>query len=84
MQVGLYGADESVSAFRDGLDVDRLLGLIAEGVAQLRDGGVQSRRRIDERLRAPESSSQLRARDDLAGAFEQRREQSKRQILKRH
>jgi hypothetical protein len=66
--------NESIPAARHGLDEPRILGRIAQRVAQLLDGAVQPGIEIDERIGRPESPSHLVARDGFAGAFDQQQQ----------
>jgi hypothetical protein len=56
-------------------------GSVPERATQTPHGGVQSVLEIDERAVRPETLPQLAARDDLAGPFQQHREDRERLTL---
>ena len=58
-----------------------LLGGIAEGLAELGDGGVQAPLEIHEGVGGPEAVAELFAGDQLAGGLEERLEDAERLIL---
>src|SRR5262249_51095843 len=66
--------DESIAAPRHRLNEARVLGWIAQRVAQFLDGAVQTSVEVDERVRGPEALPQLVARDEVAGPFEQQQQ----------
>ncbi|HEY8549672.1 MAG TPA: hypothetical protein VIL35_06945 [Vicinamibacterales bacterium] len=75
LAVAMHGSHETVPAARQGLDEARGLGGVAERVAQPPDRGVQTMLEIDERVVRPETFPERFARHQLAGLFEQHREQ---------
>jgi hypothetical protein len=66
------GPDEAVAVPRQGLDEARMVRRILEHLAQPRDRGVQGVVEIDEDVVRPEPAPRLVARDDFAGAFDER------------
>ena len=60
--------DESVAAAGHGFDESRVLGRIAERMAQPRDRGVEALLEIDECLLVPELAPELFTRDETVGA----------------
>jgi hypothetical protein len=61
--------DEAVAAAHDGLDETRLFRVVAKGLADFADGGIDTVLGVDEDFVAPEALGDLRASDDFAFAF---------------
>lgn len=61
--VGLFG-DEAVSLAGDGLDEARVVGIVAQGLADLADGSVDAVFGVDENIFAPEAVDDFLAGDD--------------------
>ena len=78
----LDGGDEAVTAAMDGLDVDRLSSVVAEGLAKQSDGFEQRGLR-DEGVR-PDRVHQLLLAPDDAGACDEGGEHAQRARRKRH
>jgi len=56
----------------NGLDIERLIGRVAESLAQFIDGSVDVGVVIDVRICGPQPHTQFLTRDDFAWFFEQR------------
>ena len=67
-----------IAAPRDRLQVARRLGVVAEVMADLADGGVDPLFEVDVRLAAPQLLLDLLARDHLAGAADEEQQQARR------
>ena len=63
-----YGTDEAVAAAHDGLHKARLFRVVAEGLADFADGGVDAVLGIDEDFVAPKAFGDFGARDEVAFA----------------
>ncbi|MGB9105684.1 MAG: hypothetical protein WCC59_13065 [Terriglobales bacterium] len=70
--ISFDSSNEAVTAFWQGLDVARMLGGIAQRLAQAGDGGVQVVVEVDEDVVPPEPPVQFLAGDNFARVFEQR------------
>src|SRR6185437_11365227 len=66
------GGDEAVAALGEGLNVAWAFGGVAEGLADLVDGGAERVVEIDDRVTTPEAELEVLAGDDLSGALEER------------
>lgn len=73
----MYRGDEPVPASWDGLDETRIARRIAERVAELIGGGVETVVEADEGVRGPEPLADLFARDHFAWTLEKDGEQAK-------
>ena len=73
----LHGGDKSIAAPRQRLNVTRVLVRIAERAPQRLDGGVYAMLEIHERVGWPQAALQFFSRKQLAGLFEQQRENLK-------
>src|SRR5438552_18150887 len=62
--------DEAVALAWDGLDVERLMGGIAESMAEFVDGGIYVGVVVDMRIGGPEPHAQFFAGDDFTRFFE--------------
>ena len=60
-------ADEAIAPPRKGFDETRLVGVVAQSVPQLFDGGVQAVVEVHKSIRGPESFLELFPGDNLAG-----------------
>ena len=70
--VGYFGPDQKAVAFaRNGLDVERPTGGIAERLAELVDGGIYVGVVVYVRVGGPEAYAQLFAGNDFARFFEE-------------
>jgi hypothetical protein len=65
------GSDETVAATGQGLDEAGIIGGVAEGFAELVDGGVEAVAEIDKGVLRPDALAELIAGDELAGVFEE-------------
>ena len=74
---GFNGGDEAIPAFGKGLDESRIVGGIAQSLAQFVHGDAQAVVEIHRGFCAPKSLLQLLAADYLAWRFQQYREQLK-------
>lgn len=70
----VHRGNEAISNPRNRFDVTGRACRIAESVAKLLDGFVQSVIEIDENIGGPETSPQFVTRDDLTGPLQQNRE----------
>ena len=66
-----YGSDEAVAAFRDGFDVNRRVGNVAQGVAEFHHGRVETVVEVNEGVGGPEDTAEVFAADELAGMLEE-------------
>src|SRR5262245_52137055 len=80
-RVGGEGADESIAALGERLDVARCLGSVAEGLAQPLDGVVQTAVEINEGIRGPDLPMEVLTCDDFASMLQQDAEEPKGLIL---
>jgi hypothetical protein len=71
------GRDEAVSDAGNGFDVAGGVCRVAESVAKLLDGLVQSVIEVDENVGRPEALTELFTSDDVSGRFEQDRQEAK-------
>ena len=72
--IALYRRHESVATPGQRFDVDGVVGRVSQGLAQLVDGLVQALLIIHERAVGPKAPLEVLAGNDLAGLFEQRRQ----------
>ena len=72
------GRDEAIALLRDGFDVERLVGRITQGLAELHDRSIQTVVEIDEGVGRPEMLAQLLARDHLPGVLQQQEQNARR------
>ena len=70
--------DQPVAALRHGFDVARSVRGVAQRVAQFSHGAIETRLEIDERVRRPESLSQIVAAYQLIAMFEQEKKNLQR------
>src|SRR5262249_11481130 len=63
-------SDEAVASTRDRLDKARLIGRLAEGVAQFLNGRVDAMVELDDGVVRPQSQPDLVAQHDVAGMIE--------------
>ena len=70
----LHGRHQPIAASRDGLDVARSVGGIAEDVAKPLHGGIEPVLEIDEGVAGPQALSQLVAGDEVPGTLDQRQQ----------
>jgi hypothetical protein len=73
-----YGANEAVTAARNGFDVTWLVCVVSEGGADLIDGEVDAAFEVDECVVSPNVLVDLFAGDNLSGALCQEQEHGKR------
>ena len=66
-----YGGDETVATAGEGFDEAGIFGGVAEGFADLVNGGAEGVVEIDDCVFSPETGLQFFAGDDLSGAFEE-------------
>jgi hypothetical protein len=76
------GGYEAISAPRQSLDESWILGVIAQSIAQLPNGAVDSVFVIDPRPGIPESGADLIARNHFAWVLQEQAQDSQRLILK--
>src|ERR1700682_6715333 len=70
--VGDFRLDQQAISFaRNGLDIEGLIGGVAESLAQFIDSGVDVGVVVDVRVCGPQAYAQFLARDDFTGLFEQ-------------
>jgi hypothetical protein len=67
----MHGCDEAVAATGKGLDESRVIGRIAERVAECLDGGIQALIEVDVRSVGPQAGAQVFTTDYFAGMFQQ-------------
>ena len=72
------GSDEAIALPGDGLDIERLVGRVAQGLAELHDRSIQAVIEVDEGVGWPEVLAQLLARDHLPGVFKQQEQNARR------
>src|SRR5258707_8600476 len=72
------GRDKAITLLRDGFDVKRLVGRVAQGRAELHDSRIHAVVEIDEGVGWPEMLAQLLARDHLPRALEQQEQNARR------
>jgi hypothetical protein len=72
------GSDKAITLFRDGFDVERLLGRATQGLAELHDSRIQAVIEVDEGIGRPEMLAQLLARDHLPGVLQQQEQNARR------
>ena len=77
----MHRRDEPVSAFRQGLDILRILRGVAERLADLINRRAQAVVEVDDRFRAPDLLLQFLPGDDFSGVAEQDGEQLERLAL---
>jgi hypothetical protein len=68
------GSDEAIAVARNGFNVTGRAGRISEGIAEFLDGFIQSVIEINKNIGWPEASPEFLTRHDLAGAFEEQRQ----------
>ena len=68
------GSDEAVATLGEGLNIAGAFGGVAEGFADLVDGGAEGVVEVDDGVAAPEAELEVVAGDDLSGALEERGE----------
>ena len=73
--------DEAIASARQRLDEARVVGRVAERLAQLLDRRVEGVVEVDEGVGRPEPFAHRLAGDDLARAFQEHRQQLKRLVL---
>ena len=71
------GGDEAVAALGERLDIAGAVGGVAEGFADLVDGGAEGVVEVDDGVTTPEAELEVFAGDDLSGALEERGENLK-------
>ena len=71
---GVDGGDEAVAAAGEGFDEAGVGGLVAEGLAEAVDGGVDAVFVVDEGAVGPELAGDLLAGEEFAGAAEEQAE----------
>src|SRR6202012_5340788 len=64
--VGGGDSDEAIALAGDGLEEARVFGIVAQGLADLADGGVDAVLGVDEDLGVPEALGDLGAGDEAA------------------
>ena len=74
-------ADEAIALADDGLNEARLIGIVAEGLADFTDGSIDAVLGIDEHFAAPEVFGNFAAGDDIAFAGGEEDEQLHRLSL---
>ncbi len=72
------GGDEAVASLGERLDVAGAVGGVAEGFADLVDGGAEGVVEVDDRVTTPEAEVEVFPGDDLSGALEERGQNLKR------
>src|SRR5439155_19305278 len=65
---------EAVTLARDGFNIERLVGGIAERLAELVNGGIDVGVVVDVRIGRPEAHAKLFAGDDFTGLLEERKQ----------
>src|SRR5262245_40662904 len=75
--IRVYSTDKAIAAARDGFDEDRIVGGVAQHLAQASDGGVQSVIKVAVVIPGPERVTQLVAGDQIAGRLKQNSEHLK-------
>ena len=68
------GSDEAIAAAGEGFDEARVAGGVAEGFADAIDGGVDAVFVVDEGAIGPELAGDLFAGEELAGPFEEQKQ----------
>ena len=74
----IYRRDEAIASFGECLDKAGTVGGVAEGFADLVDGGAEGVVEVNDRVTTPETQLELLPGDDLAGVLEERGENFKR------
>ena len=73
----IYRRDEAIASFGECLDKAGTVGGVAEGFADLVDGGAEGVVEVNDRVTTPETQLELLPGDDLAGVLEERGENFK-------
>ena len=74
---GVERSNPSIAAFRNGFDVTRRKGVIAQGNADFLYRGIERVVELDKGVFGPNLFAQLLARDEFSGALEKSREHLK-------